>query len=132
MRLIDKRRMIRFAAVGLSGVGVNMFFLWFFTEVGRIHYMISSPMAVEISIVSNFLLNDAWTFRDAPNRSRFAVRLLRFHLTAAGGFVLNYTVLVGLTELAGVYYLLSNLAGIVAGMAWNYTVNVKWTWRQSA
>ena len=123
--------MIRFGAVGLSGVGVNMFFLWFFTEVGGIHYMISSPLAVEISIVSNFLLNDAWTFRDAPSRARFSVRLMRFHLTALGGFVLNYAVLIGLTELAGVYYLLSNLAGIVAGMAWNYTVNVKWTWRRS-
>jgi len=131
VRLIDKDRMIRFAAVGLSGVGVNMFFLWFFTEVGGIHYMISSPIAVEISIVSNFVLNDNWTFRDAPDRARFPVRLLRFHLTALGGFVLNYAVLIGLTELAGLYYLLSNLAGIVTGIAWNYTVNVKWTWRRS-
>ncbi len=46
--------------------------------------------------------------------------------------MINWVVLVGLTEWAGVYYLLSNLAGILAGFLWNYTLNVKWTWRQRA
>jgi dolichol-phosphate mannosyltransferase len=122
--------LLKFAAVGISGVGVNSFFLWFFTDVAKIHYMISSPMAVELAVLSNFLLNNYWTFRDADNRSSFAARMLKFHVTAAGGFVINYLFLVGLTELAGMYYLLSNLVGILAGFLWNYAVNVKWTWRQ--
>ena len=37
---------------------------------------------------------------------------------------------VGLTQVAGLYYLVSNLAGILAGFLWNYTLNVKWTWRE--
>jgi dolichol-phosphate mannosyltransferase len=57
---------------------------------------------------------------------------LRFHITAAGGFAINWIVLVALTELVGLYYLLSNLAGILAGFLWNYTLNVKWTWRSRA
>ena len=56
--------------------------------------------------------------------------MVKFNVTAAGGFVINWAFLVGLTELAGLYYLLSNLVGILAGFLWNYTVNVKWTWRQ--
>ena len=74
--------------------------------------------------------NHVWTFRKSQSRSHFPMRLLKFHLTSVGGFLINYTVLVALTELAGLYYLLSNLAGIVAAFLWNYTVNVKWTWRK--
>ena len=129
MRLRDRERALRFSVVGASGVVVNSFFLWFFTEVAEINYRLSSPMAVELSILSNFLLNNLWTFRDASDTMSLRTRLLRFHLTAAGGFVINYTVLVGLTELLGWHYLVSNLFGILGGFAWNYTLNVKWTWR---
>jgi dolichol-phosphate mannosyltransferase len=129
VRLADPGRLVKFAAVGVSGIGVNTFFLWFFTDIVGIHYTISSPLAVELAVLSNFGLNDCWTFRDAADSSSFPVRLLRFHMTAAGGFVINYAFLIGLTELAGLFYLLSNLIGILAGFVWNYTVNVKWTWR---
>jgi dolichol-phosphate mannosyltransferase len=129
VRLRDPSRIFKFAVVGTSGVGVNTFFLWFFTAVAGIDYRISSPMAVELAVLSNFLLNNYWTFRDAADRSHVLVRMFRFHVTAAGGFVVNYTFLVGLTELAGIYYLVSNLVGILAGFLWNYVVNVKWTWK---
>lgn len=132
LRWSDRVRITRFAVVGISGVAVNTFFLWFFTEVAHLHYMLSSPLAVELSIVSNFSLNNSWTFRDTSPGSSFWARVAKFHVTAAGGFVINYLFLVGLTELAGLYYLLSNLAGILAGFLWNYTVNVKWTWRPPA
>ena len=116
--------------VGVSGVGVNTFFLWFFTTIGKLHYMASSPLAVEIAVISNFLFNNFWTFRGTNSRASFFTRALRFHITSAAGFVINYTFLVGLTELTGTYYLLSNLAGILAAFLWNYLVNVKWTWAE--
>jgi dolichol-phosphate mannosyltransferase len=128
--LKDLPRVVRFGAVGGSGVLVNTFFLWFFTDVAGLHYMASSPMAVELSVLSNFLLNDAWTFRESGNASSRLGRMLRFHATSAGGFAINYAFLIGLTELAGLHYLISNLAGILAAFAWNYTVNVRWTWRE--
>lgn len=132
MRVRDQGRAVRFAVVGASGVVVNTFFLWLFTEVAQIYYLVSSPMAVELSILWNFLLNNAWTFGDATRPVSVPMRLLRFHVTAAGGFVINYLFLVGLTEFFDLYYLLSNLVGILAGFLWNYTVNVKWTWRASS
>jgi dolichol-phosphate mannosyltransferase len=132
VRLGDPSRMFKFGVVGVSGVGVNSFFLWFFTDVAGIHYMGSSPMAVELAVLSNFLLNNYWTFRDSDNRSPILVKMLKFHVTAAGGFAINFVFLVGLTELAGMYYLLSNLVGILAGFLWNYAVNVKWTWSSRA
>jgi len=129
VRLIDLRRMTKFGVVGMSGVVVNTFFLWLFTEIGRLYYLLSSPLAVEISIVSNFLLNNYWTFSDSSDRAGFWARMRKFHVTAAGGFVINYVLLWSVTEFLSVHYLLSNLVGILAAFFWNYCVNVKWTWR---
>ena len=131
-RLQRSRQLVKFGIVGCSGIAVNMFFLWFFTEHARVHYMVSSPMAVEISIVWNFMLNNAWTFRDSTNPATVLIKMLKFHMTAFGGFAINYVVLVTLTEVLGIYYLVSNLAGIAVAFGWNYAVNVHWTWRHAS
>jgi dolichol-phosphate mannosyltransferase len=131
VRLRDPSRMFKFAVVGTSGVGVNMFFFWFFRQIVGIDYKIASPMAVELSIVSNFLLNNYWTFRDAVKVSPFMTRLGRFHVAAAGGFLINYLVLLTLVRFFGVHPDLANLIGIAVAFLWNYTFNVKWTWRQT-
>jgi dolichol-phosphate mannosyltransferase len=131
LRLADPGRILKFGIVGISGVGVNTFFLWFFTEVGNLYYLLSSPLAVEISIVSNFLLNNYWTFRESNDDTSLWTRMRRFHITAAGGFAINYAILWSVTEFLNVHYLLSNLLGILAAFLWNYAVNVKWTWRRA-
>jgi dolichol-phosphate mannosyltransferase len=130
-RLADPGRLIRFAVVGTSGVGINTLCLWLFTEVGRVHYLISSPIAIELSILSNFTLNDRWTFRDAREPAPWPRRLGRFHVTAAGGAALNWLAILLLARLGGVvHYQTANLVGIAAGFLWNYTLNVQWTWRR--
>jgi dolichol-phosphate mannosyltransferase len=131
VRLGDPSRIFKFAVVGTSGVGVNMFFFWFFRQIVGIDLEIASPIAVELSIVSNFLLNDYWTFSDAVKASPFRIRLARFHVAAAGGFLINYLVLLGLVRFFGVQPDLANLIGIAVAFLWNYTFNVKWTWRQT-
>lgn len=131
MRLRDPRRLFKFAVVGTSGVVVNMFFFWCFVRGVGVDYRIASPFAVELSILSNFLLNNAWTFRDAVKTSPLATRLLRFHVAAAGGFLINYLVLIGLVEFFDLREELANLIGIAVAFLWNYAFNVKWTWRQT-
>ena len=127
---LTERRITKYAVVGISGIVVNTFFFWSFMRIAGIDYKISSPMAVELAVLSNFFLNNYWTFGNSTNGLSLLARMAKFHVTAAGGFVINYIFLVGLIELAGLYDLLSNLVGILAGFLWNYTVNVKWTWRQ--
>ena len=45
------------------------------------------------------------------------------------GLGVNIAVLWTLTSVFGVYYLLSNLAGIAVATLWNYLVNFWWTWK---
>ena len=124
-------RFLKFCAVGLSGVLVNMGLLWLLTEVAGLFYLVSAAISIETSIISNFVLNDYFTFRDrrSPQVKSFLSRLLKFNLVSLAGLGFNMGVLWLLTEVFGIYYLLSNLCGIAVATLWNYLVNTWWTWK---
>jgi len=124
-------RFAKFCLVGLSGVLINMGLLWLLTEFAGLFYLLSAAISIESSILSNFTLNDFFTFPDRrlPGAKSFASRLLKFNLVSLAGLALNMGVLGLLTEVFGVYYLLSNLCGIAVATLWNYLVNTWWTWR---
>lgn len=125
------RRIIRFGLVGLSGVGVNMGLLWLLTEFGNLDYRLASIISIETAIISNFTLNDFFTFPDRRrSRHSFAGRLGRFNLISLVGLGINWLVLWLFTESLGLYYLLSNLVGIALATVWNYFGNSWWTWRR--
>jgi len=124
-------RFAKFCLVGLSGVLINMGLLWLLTEFAGLFYLLSAAISIESSILSNFTLNDYFTFPDRrlPGAKSFVSRLLKFNLVSLAGLAFNMGVLGLLTEVFGVYYLLSNLCGIVVATLWNYLVNTWWTWR---
>jgi putative flippase GtrA len=97
-----------------------------------IGYLESGVLAVEAAILTNFLLDEFWVFRDYSMRSRGvhqrSKRFLRFNLVCATGAAINIGVLWLLTEFLGVYYMLSNLFGIAGATLWNYGVNANLTW----
>ncbi|WP_435552675.1 GtrA family protein [Natrinema sp. CGMCC1.2065] len=126
---IPIRRFVQFCFVGLSGVFVNVSLLYVAIEIAGIHYLLSSAIAIEISIISNFLLNEIWTFEEKvtedENRLR---RMVKFNLAYTGGMAINIAVLGVLTEYAGVYYMLANLAGIGLATFWNYGFSERFVW----
>jgi putative flippase GtrA len=92
----------------------------------------SGIAAIGVAILTNFLLNDAWTWRDrrkARGGAGFLVRLGQYYLVASVAGVVQWTTLKLLTESVGLHYLLSNLLGVIAGLAINFVVNNLWTFR---
>lgn len=122
-------RFLKFCVVGLTGVFVNMGILYLLTEFVGIYYLVSGLLAVESAIVSNFVLNELWTFRDRGGGTKLH-RFGKFNLVAAGGLVINLAVLFIFTEFAGLYYLLSNLLGIFTAAIFNFSMNTLHTWRE--
>jgi putative flippase GtrA len=134
-------RFIQFAVVGFSGVFINLGALFAFADVLKFNDVLSSAVAIEISIVWNFLLNNTWTFQDRVENAStgFTLRMVRYNLVS----------LVGLAIQLGAYYLITRslirtmtltepgwwkypaqLGGIALAMAWNYLSNFHWTWAQ--
>lgn len=125
------KRFLKFCAVGASGTGVYLGLLTLFTEVAGLRYMISAAIAYEISIITNFLLNDFWTFSDRRTLSTrsFFIRGIKFNLVSLVGLGIHEGVLIFFTDVVGFFYIISAIFGIAAAMLWNFFSNLTWTWR---
>ena len=120
------RRFIKFNIVGLTGVVVNEGLLVLLASQG-FYYIYASAIAIEASIVTNFLMNDFWTFRDRRH-GHIAIRFGKFNGLMIIGLVVNLAILYGGTEFFGVNYALSNLVGIGAAFLVRYWLSVKYAW----
>jgi dolichol-phosphate mannosyltransferase len=125
------QRVVKFMAVGITGVVVNVGLLYFLTEVFGLYYLLSSLIGIEASIISNFILNDLWTFRDiGETKYSWGNRLVRFEAVSFTGVLINVSTLYLLTTVFGIYYVISNLAGIALAFTWNFLVNRRYTWQK--
>lgn len=129
LRFLLAEKLIKFCVVGASGVAVNYAILWLLHDRYGLSILIGSPTAVEVSIFNNFFINDFWTFHDHGLEMHILSRLLRFNLISLGGMALTTGILYALTHYVGMYYMVANIFGIAAGTAWNFSLNILWTWR---
>lgn len=135
LKLASRRhhRILKFGVVGAIGTVVNMGLLYLFTEYVGLHYMVSAGIAVESAIISNFVLNDLWTFidRKKDGLKHLLERFTKFQAVSLTGLGLNLGLLWVFTEIAEIYYLLSNLIAIIIVFFWNYVINLFWTWTET-
>ncbi len=134
MRLASKRldqlkRVAKFGAVGAGGVVVNLALLYLLTDIAGLHYAASAFIAIEASIIFNFLLNDRWTFGDRRG-TRLLSRLVKFNAVSGVGVALNMGIMALLVESGGVYYLLAEFLAILGAFVWNYTLSNRLVWRK--
>ena len=121
------RKMKMFAAVGASGIVVNMVVLAALVEWFKVPLVGASFLAIECAIISNFLINDAWTFGDHESTNGKLHRLFSFNAVAIGGMLINVVVL-ALLSMVGIWYIAGNFIGILFGFGWNFVMNRKITW----
>jgi dolichol-phosphate mannosyltransferase len=126
------RKILRFGVVGCSGIVVNIGLLWILTTFAGIPDLVSLAIAIELSIVNNFLWNEHWTFGggEAHRLGDVRHRFVSFQAVSIGGALINWFLYFLLTRWAGVYWLLANLVAILVAFAWNYLVNRNLTWRR--
>lgn len=72
---------MKFNAVGATGVAVQTITLFALLRMTGLHYLAATAIAVEASVINNFIWHRKWTWADRQKTS-IAVLLLRFHLTS--------------------------------------------------
>lgn len=120
-------RFLKFCLVGLSGIIVNQGLLWLLTEKANLYYLFSGFISIESSIITNFFLNDIWTFKK-QRKSILMRRLAKFNLARILTLLINLFVLWILTTL-GMNYLISNLIGIAVATLLAYSISSRWVWK---
>lgn len=128
-------RFIRFGLVGLTGVFVDMAFLYLLSDPAALGWGLtrSKIIAAELAIINNFIWNDRWTFGDLSARQRGWnkrwKRFFKFNLICLAGLILNVLLLNLLFNGLGINRYLANFIAIAIVTVWNFWVNLKLSWR---
>jgi dolichol-phosphate mannosyltransferase len=129
VQLFPAMRFIKFGIVGALGVVINVGLLHLLTVYCRFDYKIGSIFAIECAIINNFLWNFFWTWNDRKTGTSngLVVRFVRFHVSSGfTALIVNWGLLVLLTETIHLHYQISNLIGITIGAFINFVLGHFW------
>lgn len=138
------KKVVKFAFVGGLGALVQLVTL----QLWRLFlpYQFANFFSIECAVLSNFILNNIWTFSDkkielssAPwkfvqfNLASFGSILIQLLIALFGEFVIGlhklFTIpIVNITVDTGMIYA---IAGILLGMVWNFFAYTKFIWKKA-
>lgn len=139
-------RLLKFMIVGGLGTLVNEGV--FILTARDMPIFFSLGLAIELSIIFNFILNDVWTFKDRRVGS-FIKRLLKFHVSSFSGGIVQYITVILLLvaflhfsnvseillflffsyiKAQSLFLAVINFIGIVSGFAVRFITSLKYVW----
>ncbi len=135
LKSVVRLRIVRTIGVGFVALTVQTTIF----EILGIYLNLFAPstaviIGAEAGILTNFYLNNRFSFNDRQHSLSLPARLLRFHLVVSGSVFLQW-LFVFLTEQRTDSVLIIHVAyaaGIVLGFVWNYTFYLLFVWRHHA
>ena len=136
MLLIDKLagnivpvRFASFGIVGALGIAIHFLILIILLKYFGIPFVNSQTLATAAAVTSNFLFNNALTYRDVRLRGWGLMRgWISFALICSVGALANVGIASYLFHSIGAQWPLAALGGILLGAVWNYAVSNVYTW----
>jgi dolichol-phosphate mannosyltransferase len=129
IRLQSSRVFIKFCITGASGVLVNLGVFSALMALG-VNKFVASPIAIQCSIITNFLGNNYWTFRRRNLVGPVRARGLRFNFVSLLSLCVSYLTFVAVSRgFPRIAPQAAQLMGIVPATLINYFLNSYWTFR---
>jgi dolichol-phosphate mannosyltransferase len=121
-------RFFLFAAVGITGLGVQLAVLWAAFRLTGANFLGSQFLAIMAAMTSNFFVNNSFTYADQRLRGRRMWRgLLSFYIACGIGAFINLAIAEWL-YLKSTTYWVAGLAGAVVAALWNFFTTASFTW----
>ncbi len=134
------KTLIKFAIVGFIGTMVDFLFYKAFIWIYAFTPPASKGFSTEIAIISNFVLNNAWTFKHRKTNTNIFQKFFIFNLVSGVGLAIAVFIVYILHEVFGdglidlgvrkiAYNNFYFFATIPPVMLWNFLVNHFVTWK---
>lgn len=145
-------RIIKFGIVGGTGTLVQLLFLQIFRfvlpeiQMGFVtQFLLATLLSIEAAIISNFILNNAWTFADRKlKRQQILSKFAQFNVASLGSLGIQLVVaflgerFIGLFDLFTVPFtsimidtgLVFAVVGILIGLFWNFFAYSFFIWKK--
>ena len=109
----------RYIFVGGTAFIVDFFFLYFFSDICGIYYLISAVLSFIISVLVNYIMSTKWVF----NQDKIDNKVLEFNLfilISTVGLAFTEILLYFFTDIVGLYYLISKIIAAIIVLFWNF------------
>ncbi len=120
-------QLLKFALVGITGMGLDFGTTWLLKERAKINKFLANAAGFSIAVINNFLLNKYWTF---DNQNPIATeQFVKFLVISIVGLGINSLLLfILLKKIKGNFYLVK-LAVIGLVFFWNFSANYLYTFK---
>lgn len=96
----------------------DLFFLWFFTELIGIFYLISASLAFLIGTLINYLINRFWNFKDS--KTKLLLGFFSFATIGITSLLITVLIMYFFVELMNVHYFIARIIALIATVIWSY------------
>jgi len=133
IRIEKSMRFFKVAVVG--GVGAILQFIIFNILRLTIQPEIATALAVEAAIVSNFIINNLWSFKDKKIQFKginILLKFIQFNFLSLGSLIIQVVVMKIGILLFGRSFIVENflvMLGILLGLFWNYFAYSRFVWK---
>jgi dolichol-phosphate mannosyltransferase len=133
IRLLELKQVIKFATVGTIGFIINFSALELFHKAFNISPDNAAAMGAELAIISNFTLNNIWTFKERKINSPKLLlsKFLQFNLASFGSVAIQKVgIWTGIQFFGQKWYQLYFIVSVCLGLFLNYLVYTKIIWKK--
>jgi putative flippase GtrA len=120
----------RFVAVGIVAASVQMVLLWLFVDRAGLHYLLGALIAIELTIMLSYVLNNAWTFRADQKTTlvTYVHGLFKTNVVRGTAIPIQLAFLLLFVDWLSIQYLIGNGVAIVLSGIYRYVLDARWTW----
>jgi putative flippase GtrA len=121
----ERRRVLRFAAVGVFGYGLNLALFAAMVGPAAWDHRVAAAVSTALALCSNFVLNRLWTF-DADH-APVASQAWKFAVVSAVAIAVNVVAILLLVDVAGLPELAGEALAVCCQAPVSYVGNRLWT-----
>jgi dolichol-phosphate mannosyltransferase len=121
---------IKYGIIGFSGLFIATMVIFLCQQFTSLSQSNAIAISIEISILTNFFLNNYWTFKSNKLIGIWKIMrgLVTFQAICLGGALINQAIALKILSFGSDVYI-SNAFGYFIAAIWNYIINVNITWK---
>lgn len=136
LRYREWEKLIKVCVVGAIGFFVQA--LFFNLLRLTLAPQFANAIAVEAAIISNFVINNVWTFSGEKipftNLKKLLPKFAQFNLVSMGSLIIQFIVMtIGIKVLGRGFWIENglNVVGVLIGLIWNFIMYTKLIWKKN-
>lgn len=115
----------RYVFVGGIATIVDWAILFIATEYGGVHYIFSAILSFFGGLATNYALSKLLVFSASEAKTGAFMEFVGYTIIGAVGLGLTVLIMYVLTEMLGLYYMLSKVTATIIVLFWNYIARKK-------